>query len=208
MKKTPLQRKTPLKRFVNVVKDLGYGKKPSYGLSRRKAPLSASKKKQRKQRSKLPKISTMRNKADALLTPIIKMMYPTCLLCPQPTQVAHHHIHKSQSSAVRYHIPNLINLCNHCHVVLHNNESFWASKVVQIKGIEWFNALEITKNTPVKTDIHFYISHYERLKAIYDEEETATAVTQEDYVVGYSGEGWGRTQNRTDSTTPDAEFFT
>jgi len=116
---------------------------------------------------KLPKISTIRNRCDALLTPIIKKMYPRCLLqapnCYGATQVAHHHVHKSKSTRLRYYIPNLIPLCNHCHLVLHNNESYWASVIVQRKGVEWFDDLARLDREIVKADVHYYLENHERL---------------------------------------------
>lgn len=119
---------------------------------------------------KTPSIKTMRNKCDKLLTPIIKKMYPMCLLqapnCYGFTQVAHHHIHKSKSTRLRYEIDNLIPLCNHCHLVLHNNESYWASKVIEKRGIAWFQGIDKTKNEIVKADVYYYIKNYERLKAL------------------------------------------
>lgn len=91
---------------------------------------------------------------DKLLTPIVKNLHPICLLYRQPdnpnclkfTQVAHHHIHKSKSLRLRYDLENLIPLCSHCHQMLHHNESYWASVIVKIKGIEWFEYLQKTKN--------------------------------------------------------------
>jgi len=120
-------------------------------------------------RKKLPNLKTVRNKADALLTPIIKAQHPKCLLCPHSgrsndTQVAHHHVHKSKSTRLRYEMANLINLCHACHVMLHNNESFWASKIVQIKGVEWFNKLERQKNEIVKADVLYFMRNLEDLR--------------------------------------------
>ena len=135
-----------------------------------------AKPKVKKKKPKLPTIKTMRNKCDKQLTPIIKKMYPQCLLCPYMTikgaivtQVAHHHVHKSKSSALRYEIDNLIPLCNHCHLVLHNNESYWASVIVKIRGLEWFGELEKVKNKIVKTNRQWYEEHYLKLKAKLDE---------------------------------------
>lgn len=116
---------------------------------------------------KLPSTSTMRNKCDALLTPLIKKLHPHCLLCGKNTEVAHHHVHKSTSSRLRYDLDNLINLCQHCHLVLHLNESYWASKIVDIKGLDWFHKLDRAKNELVKTDVHFYIAHHKRLSELY-----------------------------------------
>lgn len=120
-------------------------------------------------RELLPSVKTTKKKADKLLTPIIKLMYPLCLLCNSPTEVAHHHVHKSKSSRLRYEIDNLVNLCHRCHLRLHHNESYWASKVVEMRGIVWFKKIDLTKDQQVKTDVHFYLSHYKRLKAMKDE---------------------------------------
>lgn len=114
-------------------------------------------------RSKLPKLSTMRTKCDNLLTPIIKSIRPNCLLCGNLTEVAHHHVHKSKSNRLRYELDNLINLCGRCHVRLHANESYWASKVVEIKGLEWFQRIDSLGREYVKVDVHWYIENYERL---------------------------------------------
>lgn len=136
----------------------------------RVAKLKKTKKKTPK-RKKLPAISTMRNKCDKLLTPIIKLMYPTCLLTGEPTEVAHHHVHKSKSSNLRYYIPNLIPLTNKAHQALHHNESFWASKIIEKRGIEWFQDLEAKKNEIQKIDVHWYIEHHDRLRALLEELE-------------------------------------
>lgn len=105
-------------------------------------------------------LKTLRNKCDAKLTPIIRAKHPKCLLdapnCTGATQVAHHHVHKSKSNRLRYELDNLIPLCNHCHIVLHHNESYWASKVVEKKGLAWFKKLDRMKNEYVKVDKVFY----------------------------------------------------
>lgn len=142
-----------------------------------KRPKLRSKKPKAKKRTKLPAISTMRNKCDKLLTPIIKEIHPYCLLqgsenCARVTQVAHHHVHKSNSTRLRYELENLIPLCHACHMMLHANESYWASKIVQIRGLEWFEALEKKKNEIVRTDVHFYIENYERLRKLTENNES------------------------------------
>jgi hypothetical protein len=43
------------------------------------------------------------------------------------------------------------------------NESYYASKIVKIKGLRWFNNLEKKKNGLVKADIYFYEEHLARL---------------------------------------------
>ena len=124
--------------------------------------------------AKLPKIKTIRNKCDKLLTPIIKAMHPHCILreakmCAGFTEVAHHHILKSKCTALRYELDNLIPLCTRCHMLLHSHESYYSSILVQRKGVEWFESLEAQKNKLIKADVHFYIENYERLKEIHDE---------------------------------------
>lgn len=114
----------------------------------------------------MKKLSSLRNKADKLLTPYIISKHPHCLLkapnCAYYTQVAHHHVHKSKSNRLRYEESNLIPLCHHCHIVLHNNESYWASKIIETKGIEWFQNLDRMKNEIVKTNASFYLEAIDR----------------------------------------------
>ena len=45
--------------------------------------------------------------------------------------------------------------------MLHCNESFWASKIVLIKGTQWFEKLEREKNKIIKIN---YNEVYETLK--------------------------------------------
>lgn len=117
-------------------------------------------------RKKLPKASTIRNKCDALLTPIIIKMHPKCLLCKEDTQVAHHHVKKSTSTRLRYEIENLIPLCNKCHLRLHCDEILWTSRIILIKGTEWFRELDRKKNEMVKADVHYYLANLSRLQEI------------------------------------------
>ncbi len=136
-------------------------------------PLSTKKRAKKRRKDKLPALSTMRNKCDKLLTPIIKAMHPYCLLqgaekCAHVTQVAHHHVHKSKSTYLRYDIKNLIPLCHACHSMLHNDESSWGAKVASLRGPEWFAYLEQGKRETVDIDVHFYIANYARLKELQD----------------------------------------
>lgn len=137
---------------------------------------STSKRSKPKKRDKLPSTKTMRNKCDKLLTPIIKHQYPYCYLqisdnCARETQVAHHHIKKSQSTAVRYHLQNLIPLCHSCHMKLHSQETTWASYLVEKKGLLWWKRVYAESTKSVKADVHFYIENYERLRKILEELE-------------------------------------
>jgi hypothetical protein len=89
-------------------------------------------------------------KCDSLLTPIIKKLFPHCLLCGGQTEVAHHHCHKSKSLTLRYDFENLIPLCGKCHMKLHWNESYWASIIVKIKGLKWVAYLEKKKQKTLR----------------------------------------------------------
>lgn len=77
--------------------------------------------------------------------------------------MAHHHVHKSKSLALRYDLDNLIPLCAKCHLALHHNESYYASIIVLKKGVEWFNRLCEKKNQIVKATVTWYNEQYERL---------------------------------------------
>jgi len=133
-----------------------------------KVPKSPKKAGKVAKRAKLPALSTLRNKCDAQLTPITKKLHPNCLLCGADTQVGHHHIKKSTSNACRYYLPNLIGLCNHCHLKLHCDELLWCGRVIKIMGLGWLDDLENEKRKEVKTDRQWYVSHHERLKKILD----------------------------------------
>lgn len=153
-------KRTPLKRGSKTLKRSGFSKTPTTktkrAISRR---LGANK-------GKVKSVSTLRNSCDKLLTPIIKKLYPRCLLCGNETQVAHHHIKKSTSSALRYYIPNLIPLCNKCHLRLHCDEILWTGRIIVIKGLDWLADLEEKKNQLVKTNSGWYQEHLERLKGL------------------------------------------
>ena len=123
-------------------------------------------KKAGKKRNKLPTVKSMRNKCDALLTPIIKKMYPYCVFTGQPTEVAHHAIKKSTSSALRYYLPNLIPLTHKSHMRLHSDEILWTGRLIALKGLDWWSDLEEKKNVYTKCDVHFYIEQHKRLTSI------------------------------------------
>jgi hypothetical protein len=49
---------------------------------------------------------------------------------------------------------------------LHQNESYWASKIIQLKGLKWFADLEKQKNKIVKADIFYYVDNLKRLQGL------------------------------------------
>jgi hypothetical protein len=88
---------------------------------------------------------------DKLLTPLIVKLFPRCLLCGRPTQVAHHYVYKSKSLTLRHDLKNLIPLCNKCHCNLHlGSEDFWGGKIRDIKGKSWFKYIEKKKQETLR----------------------------------------------------------
>ena len=100
---------------------------------------------------------------DDLLSPIIKKLFPQCMLCGKPTTTAHHFIHKSKSLTLRYNFKNLIPLCSGCHFKLHQNEGYWSAKIVVIRGIKWFKKLEKDNQVKITPD---YPTIYKTLSKI------------------------------------------
>ena len=133
---------------------------------KRSAWVKKIKPKVKKKRTKLPSLRKLQKDCDKLLTPIIKKLYPFSIFSGAPTEVAHHHVHKSKSNALRYYIPNLIPLTHAEHQALHHNESYHASRIVAIRGVEWFQDIERMKRTTVKTDRFYYMEHLERLRGM------------------------------------------
>lgn len=119
------------------------------------------------------KITTVRNKCDKLLTPIIKRLHPYCEACGGETQVAHHWIEKSRSTYLRYDVErNLIPLCHSCHAKIHNRfgnsvtGSFdVATIIVNKRGKKWKNQLDIDSAKTVKADVYYYLEHFNRLQS-------------------------------------------
>lgn len=126
-------------------------------------------KKKKQKRAILPTTKKLQKECDKLLTPIIKKIFPSCLLCNNPTEVAHHHCHKSKSLLLRYDLNNLINLCNSCHCRLHNNESYEASRIIRIKGVKWFDYIEKQKNKTIVANREWYQKQLSTLQLICKE---------------------------------------
>lgn len=87
-------------------------------------------------------LGTLRNKCDKVTQLIGHKENEKCLLCPRPHNVLHHFFPKSVSSALRYNFDNLINLCNGCHMRLHQSgDPSYEQRIIAIKGVEWYNNL-------------------------------------------------------------------
>lgn len=152
MKRTRLARRTPLRATKSLQ-------------TRKKAPRSRA-----KPRKRLPALSTLRNRTDALLTPIVKAQSPRCESCGGKTEVAHHWIEKSRSSNLRYDLRNLIALCHSCHARIHNRFGNSvtgaydvADRIVLKRGREWKETMDRDGRKQVKVNREWYEEHYERL---------------------------------------------
>lgn len=160
MKRTPLSRGTKQLKRSGFKRAVGGVKLPTKGVKPKKAI--------KPKKKKLPTVKSMRNKCDKLLTPIIQKMYPYCIFTGEPTQVAHHAIKKSTSSALRYYLPNLIPLTHYAHLRLHADEILWTGRLIELKGMDWWKDLMQKKEVYTKCDVHHYIAEYERLKELHD----------------------------------------
>lgn len=96
-------------------------------------------------------------KADALLQEWVKRNNPKCLLCGNPTQVAHHFFPKSVSNRLRYELANCVPLCNGCHNRLHQSgDPSYEQRIIEIKGKKWYQRLLKLKRELVKTNVAYY----------------------------------------------------
>jgi len=120
------------------------------------------------------KLTITKEKADSLLTPIIKKKIPRCESCGRPTEVAHHWIEKSRSSFLRYDLENnLIGLCHSCHSKLHNRfgNSITgaydvADTIVRKRGQKWKEEMDVLGRKTIKVNLKYYENKLEELKKL------------------------------------------
>ena len=117
-----------------------------------------------KKRKKLPKISTLRNKADKLYQEAGRKLYDTCLVCPKPMVCLHHYYTKGSCSALRYEFDNGIPLCAGCHLKHHTGNPDIQNAINFAMGDEWLKELKIKKREPIKTNREYYNKVIEDLK--------------------------------------------
>ena len=94
-----------------------------------------------------------------------KQMFPRSLLSGQPTQVMHHFVPKSVSSALRYYWPNLIPLTNGEHMRLHQSgDPSYEQSIMDKKGKDWWADLLKHKYDYVKVNVGYYEGVIETLR--------------------------------------------
>ena len=119
-------------------------------------------------------ISKLQKKADAMLTPIIKKIYPYCEGCGQETTVGHHWIEKSRSLNLRYNIEdNIIPLCQSCHAKIHNRFGNSvvggldvALIVIEKRGREWKERMDIEGRIIVRANEAWYLNKLQELESV------------------------------------------
>lgn len=135
--------------------------------AKKKSAKSISNRKTRKSsKPALPAIGILRNRADKLYQQVFKLKYPKSILSGQPTEVIHHMIKKSESSRLRYDGDNAIPLTTAEHCALHCHETIYSGRIIQIKGLPWFQTLLSRKVELVKTDRQFYLDAIKKLEDI------------------------------------------
>ncbi len=115
----------------------------------------------------------LRNKADKIYQQIGRMLYEDagCIFigCKEPYSCLHHYHPKSTASSLRYNIKNGINICAKHHCSIHMSDSpTLNNQIVEIKGLEWVEELEVIKrNTLVKNSLEYYNLIIKNLSTIY-----------------------------------------
>jgi len=114
-------------------------------------------------------IKYYRNKADKLFQQWFIARHPKCEMCGAPAVCGHHYITKSACSATRYYEPNMVAVCNGCHLGFHSNRSsVFNGKVVTKRGKAWWNDLMVERRMIIKTNI----GHYKSIIEKYGQETT------------------------------------
>lgn len=68
---------------------------------------------------KKPTARTLRKECDRLWRGIVIAKHPSCLLCDEKAEVAHHLLVKSKHGGLRYDLNNGIPMCQRHHLLLH-----------------------------------------------------------------------------------------
>jgi len=129
-----------------------------------------------KKKGRKPTLKSLRNKSDKLLqaTFMEKAENKYCegqrtvlvdgvkvskgyRSCGKPAVCGHHFWTKANSAALRYEHDNLVAVCAGCHLRHHQGAPELHVGVIERRGIEWFKALELKKNTTiVKPSAKYY----------------------------------------------------
>jgi len=119
-------------------------------------------------RTKLKKLSSLgklQKMCDREMQIKGKILYPKSVVSGKPTEVMHHYIPKSVSSALRYFWLNLIPLTNAEHCRLHQSPdpSIEVAIYQRMGGDKWFNKLLLEKKKVLKINRAYYEAKLEEL---------------------------------------------
>lgn len=108
------------------------------------------------------KLSYYRNKADKLMQEYYRKQSLNCEYCGKPAETKHHFFPKSVSASLRYYEPNLISICQGCHLRHHNGDPRIHAKILQDRGMDWYADLMEQKEKIVKLSQTYYKSIIEK----------------------------------------------
>lgn len=94
------------------------------------------------------------HKLDKLATKIVLSKSKFCVVCGQIACEVHH-IFSRKNRAVRWHLPNLVAVCRHCHTLLHTTLRNY------FEQFDWYCDLKRIANTIDKNSDEYW---YEKLK--------------------------------------------
>ncbi len=130
----------------------------------------------------MPKIKTLRNKADRLYQELGRKMNSECIVCGKPMSCLHHYFPKSTSTPLRYDIDNGIALCQGCHLSLHNSNPVIQNKINEVKGKKWLEELTKKKySLQVRTNVKFYQDNIDRLQDLIDNYEPSIEYKEDNF---------------------------
>jgi 5-methylcytosine-specific restriction endonuclease McrA len=95
-------------------------------------------------------------KADRALQDYYRTKQLPCEVCGKQSDVVHHFIEKSRSSALRFAEGNLIPLCNGCHFRHHRvGDPDITATIVLKRGQDWYRRLQILRRANVSLSKSF-----------------------------------------------------
>ena len=120
--------------------------------------------KPKKKKIKHISLKALRKRADKLIQEYIRLKYKKCMVCNNPMPAGHHFFTKANSNALRYHISNIIPLCQSCHCLVHTQPHLVTPKISFYMGEDWYNELLDIKKQYVKANKEWYLSKIEELE--------------------------------------------
>lgn len=113
----------------------------------------------------------LQKECDTLLQAVVRAKWPRSEVSGLPTQVGHHFIPKSVSSALRYDLTNLIPLTNGEHVRHHQaGDPHIHGTVIQKRGKEWHDKLLARRwRETIKVSVGYYKEVKTRLEKLLTE---------------------------------------